>query len=192
MKQALFSIFSILVFALLIFLLMMAAAHGQTIQPAEFVSIGGAFTLEKNVIAGGGKPMNQDALSQNSTAGQAVAGIRSIGGQFSLYSGFWTPEQVATLPTAASVVVGGRILTAGGRGIKNVRVNIAFPSGETRTTVSNAFGYYRFAEIPVGETYVFRAVAKRFQFIETALARNIVGETQDIDFVAISPEKSEL
>lgn len=178
-------IFLILFFALLIFL-PTAIIQAQESESSEIAASGGTFVLMKTVVAGGGLEMQQPNTNLHGTAGQTNAGVKSMGGQFSLYSGFWTPDAFA--PTAANVVVGGRILTADRRGIKNVRVEIIFPSGETRTTHSNAFGYYRFAEIPSGDTYIFTVSAKRFEFSQPTQSRTIVGETQDIDFIAGVPE----
>lgn len=182
-------LFSMLFLAALIFLLS-ATLRAQTIESSENAASGGAFVLQKTVVAGGGREMQQQPSTNiHGTAGQANAGVKSMGGQFSVYSGFWTPDAFA--PTSANVVVGGRILTADRRGIKNVRVEITFPSGETRTTISNAFGYYRFAEIPSGEIYIFTVFAKRFHFTQPTQSRTIVGDTQEIDFIAASPEKAE-
>ncbi|MDQ4120906.1 MAG: carboxypeptidase-like regulatory domain-containing protein [Acidobacteriota bacterium] len=91
------------------------------------------------------------------------------------------------IPTAASVTVGGRVKTANGRGIRNVIITIAFPTGERRSVVSSAFGYYRFADIPAGETYILSVAAKRYSFSQPTQIRNLVGETEDIDFVADAP-----
>jgi hypothetical protein len=168
--------FGVIVLAILLFAL---SARAQT---NEIQASGGSFTLEKQIVAGGGNQMQQSSLKQSGTAGQTSAGYKSSGGNFSLYSGFWTPEDFA--PTAANVVVGGQIKTADGRGIKNVSVTITFPGGQTRTALSGAFGYYRFDDIPAGEVYLFSAAAKRFTFAQPSQARQISDDTQDIDFVA--------
>jgi hypothetical protein len=154
----------------------------QTKPPAGIVASGGQFTLEKTVLAGGGLNKQTAPLTENATAGQTVAGLRSTAGQFSLYSGFWTPDNLS--PTAAAAVVGGRILTAGGQGIRNVQVTITFPSGEIRSTVSSAFGYYRFAEIPVGHTYVVTISAKKYRFAIDSQVREVRDDLQDVDFIA--------
>ena len=168
----------------LAFLLAAASVHAQkTENPPEIIATGGAFALEKSVTAGGGTPkLSAASLGENSTAGQALAGVRSNGGQFSLYSGFWTPDDLA--PTAAQVVVGGRILTAFGQGIRNVRVTIAFPSGETRTTLSSSFGYYRFADIPAGDIYTISVAAKKYTFANPTQIRQVQDDLQDVDFTA--------
>jgi hypothetical protein len=161
------------------------AARGQTKEPAkqtEIVASGGTFALEKTVTAGGGNQMSQSSLNQTGTTGQAAAGVKSAGGQFTLHSGFWTPDDFA--PTASSAVVGGRILTSSGAGIRNVQVTITFPSGEIRSTVSTSFGYYRFAEIPVGEIYVISVAAKKYTFSQASQIRQVIDDLQDVDFVA--------
>lgn len=156
------------------------AVSGQ--QTTDVQASGGTFTLEKSVIAGGGSRMQQNQTNAANTVGQAVAGKQSSGGNFTLYSGFWTPDNLA--PTAANVVVGGRIKTADGRGIQNVRVTITYPNGQTQTVLSASFGNYRFAEIPAGATYVISVTAKKYSFSQPVQIRMILDDTQDIDFTA--------
>lgn len=160
--------------------------HGQTLEksPAapEIIATGGTFTLEKSVTAGGGIRKDVASLNETGTTGQALAGVRSSGAGFSLYSGFWTPDDLA--PTAAAVVVGGRILTASGLGIRNVSVKIAFPSGEVRSTLSSSFGYYRFTDIPAGDIYVITVTAKKYSFADPTQIRSVQDDLQDVDFVA--------
>jgi hypothetical protein len=81
-------------------------------------------------------------------------------------------------------VVGGRILTDSGAGIRNVQVAITFPSGEIRTSVSKTFGYYRCAEIPVGAVYVISVSAKKFTFAQPSQVRQVQDDLQDVDFIA--------
>jgi hypothetical protein len=157
-------------------------AQEKSAPAAEIVASGGQFTLEKTVLAGGGNQMSQVGLNQSGTTGQTLAGVRSTGAAFALYSGFWTPDNLT--PTAASAVVGGRILTSSGQGIRNVRVTITFPTGEIRSTVSSAFGYYRFADIPVGGTYVVTIQAKKYRFAVDSQVRQVQDDIQDLDFIA--------
>lgn len=161
------------------------SAQAQTIETPNLISSGGAFALEKTVIAGGGSQMAQPQLNKSDTSGQPIAGYRSTGGNFSLYSGFWTPETLS--PTASGVVVGGRVKDSTGKGIRNVIVTITFPSGEQRTVLSGSLGYYRFTEIPAGDTYIFSAAAKRYTFSQPTQIRSILEDTQDIDFIAAPP-----
>lgn len=66
-------------------------------------------------------------------------------------------------PTAAAVTVKGRV-TARNRGIAGARVSMTDASGATRYATTNTFGYYQFANVPAGETYVFKVRAKRYEF----------------------------
>jgi hypothetical protein len=71
---------------------------------------------------------------------------------------------IAAVPTAASVNVAGRVLTARGRGIARATVMLTDQNGNIRTARANAFGYYNFADIFVGQTYIFTVSAKGYQF----------------------------
>jgi len=89
-----------------------------------------------------------------------------------------------TAPTAASVSVGGRVMTLNGRGIRNARVTLTNSAGETRTVLTGAFGYYRFTDIPVGESYVISAAAKRFTFAPPVQTLTLQEEQNDVNFTA--------
>jgi hypothetical protein len=123
------------------------------------------------------------SFGEHGTTGQSIAGIKSSGAQFSLYSGFWAPEAFA--PTAADVIVGGQIKTIDGKGIRNVKVSITLPSGEIRTTVSGKSGFYQFADIPAGETYIFTASAKHYVFTQPTQVRTVNEDTDDVDFITV-------
>lgn len=181
MKDKNIPLFDLIFFAVIVLLVLLFALSARA-QTGEFQAAGGSFILEKQVVAGGGNRMQQSSINQAGTAGQAIAGYKSSGGGFALSSGFWTPEDFA--PTAANVVVGGRVKTFDGRGIKNVLVTITFPSGQTRAALSSAFGYYRFADIPAGEIYLFSVSAKRHTFAQVSQAREISEDTENIDFIA--------
>jgi len=85
-------------------------------------------------------------------------------------------------PTAASVTVGGRVLTSNGRGVSKALVVLTAPNGETRYAVTNPFGYYRFAEVTVGESYVLAVRHKQHQFTPQIL--EIKEEIGGLDFIA--------
>lgn len=182
--------FFVTVILILIFAAFTKAQSDQTSEP-KIAASGGAFTLEKAVTAGGAA--KQGAMfNEHGTTGQSIAGIKSSDEQFSLFGGFWTAEDFA--PTAAGVTVGGRIKTAAGRGIRNVRIIVTFSSGETRETLSGAAGFYQFIDIPAGETCIFSVSASRYVFDEPAQIRNIMDDTHDVDFVTdgVKPGKTKL
>lgn len=174
--------FFVVTVTLILIFAMFAKAQINQISASEAAASGGVFTLEKAVVADGGLPKQTGQHSEHGTTGQSVAGIKSNGGQFSLYSGFWTPEEFAS--TAASVNVGGRVKTSSGKGIRNVKVTVTFSSGEVRATVSGTSGYYQFSDVPAGDTYIFSVSAKHYVFSQQTQVRNITDDTQDIDFTA--------
>jgi hypothetical protein len=96
----------------------------------------------------------------------------------------FTVSQAGVAPTGASVTVGGRVTTAEGRGIRNARVTMTDRSGYTRTVVTNPLGYYRFTEVPSGESYVFSVISKKFSF--ASQFRTITEDAMDINFTADS------
>jgi len=55
--------------------------------------------------------------------------------------------------------------------------------GEIRTTISNQLGFYRFAEVPVGETYIFSVTHKQYKFEPRFLS--VTEEERSVNFVAL-------
>ena len=145
---------------------------------------GGQYAIERRVIAAGGAQNSTGGqFSIDATSGQVIAGQKAMGGAFSLHSGFWNPDQF--VPTASEVTVGGRVTTDRGRGIRNVRITMTSADGQSRTTISGTFGYFRFTDVPAGATYIFTAFAKHYQFNEPSQVRTIVDDADDIVFVAV-------
>lgn len=85
------------------------------------------------------------------------------------------------VPTAAAVTIGGRVL-AGRRGVARARVTLTGINGETRTALTNPFGYYRFEAVGAGETYVFNVHSKRYSF--NPLIVTLTEELTNLDFTA--------
>ncbi|MBP6003015.1 MAG: VCBS repeat-containing protein [Pyrinomonadaceae bacterium] len=78
-------------------------------------------------------------------------------------------------PTAAEASVGGIVLTSEGQPIRNARLTLTDQSGAVRTAVSNSFGFFRFDEVAVGETYVLNVRTKSYVF-----APQIVSVTDEV------------
>ncbi|MBS1797330.1 MAG: carboxypeptidase regulatory-like domain-containing protein, partial [Acidobacteria bacterium] len=85
-------------------------------------------------------------------------------------------------PTAASVSIGGRVLTAEGAGLRNAVVYLTKANGETVSTRTTTFGYYRFDELTVGQTVVIEVNSKRYQFTPQVIT--VADNAADIDFIA--------
>ncbi|MGI8848772.1 MAG: hypothetical protein ACR2HT_01230 [Pyrinomonadaceae bacterium] len=56
-------------------------------------------------------------------------------------------------------------------------------NGNSRLAVSTSFGYYRFADVPAGETYIISARGKRYTFSQPSQVLNITEDTEGINFV---------
>ena len=90
------------------------------------------------------------------------------------------------IPTAAGVSLSGRVLTADGNGIRNAQVSIILSNGEVRNVFSSAFGYYRFDDLEVGQTYILSIAAKRYTFINPTRIISLDDELTGEDFVSNS------
>jgi len=149
------------------------------LAPIAAAQTGGAFTIEKSVIASGGGTIAGGAFTVLGTAGQPAAG-NAQGGAFTVFGGFITPSFA---PTAASVTIGGRVRTEKGKGIRNARVTLTDANGATRAVLSGTFGAYRFADVAVGETYILFVSGKRFVFANPTQIVNVVEQLDDLDFI---------
>ncbi len=89
-------------------------------------------------------------------------------------------------PTAATVSVSGRAMTASGRGIRNVAIHLTDASGNVRTAITTSFGYYRFEEVAAGETYIITASGRRYTFVQQSRVLNINEDTDAVNFVGDS------
>jgi hypothetical protein len=82
----------------------------------------------------------------------------------------WTAGEIA--PVAANVEVSGQVLTSDGRGVFNAEVTMTNFDGEVITARTNPFGYFRFTGVGVGESYVFRAKHKLYEFTPQVITIN--------------------
>lgn len=162
--------------------LILAVAAVSRAQVAQ----NGAYVLEQTVVSSGGGTGTQTGsggtgFSVTGAAGQSAAGTTLSRSPFSIRSGFFTPEPFAS--TAASVTITGRVLTPDGiTGLRNARVILTDAHGNARTAISGGFGYFRFAEVEVGQIYIFTVVSKRFQFRAQVLM--LAEEIGELNFVA--------
>ncbi len=100
-------------------------------------------------------------------------------------TGGWTLTIEAAAPTAAESTISGRAVNASGRGLGNVRVmlyggNLPYPI----YTQTNPFGYYRFENITVGQTYVMSVSSKRYSFTNPVRVINLSDDLFELDFFA--------
>ena len=107
------------------------------------------------------------------------------GGDVGSIANGWTLTIEAAAPTAAESTISGRAVSAAGRGIGNVRVllyggNLPHPI----YTQTNPFGYYRFENITVGQTYVMSVSSKRYSFTDPVRVINLSDDLFELDFLA--------
>jgi hypothetical protein len=79
-----------------------------------------------------------------------------VGGQL-------TPGSPNLAPTAASVTISGKV-TNGFRGISRAVVVMTDENGIIREARTNSFGYFRFADVASGQSYVFNIQSKQYRF----------------------------
>jgi hypothetical protein len=77
------------------------------------------------------------------------------------------------------VLLSGRV-TARNRGAASVTVTLTAANGESRTVSANPFGYYRFRDVRVGETYTLTARSKQFTFASQQI--NVNEDLNNVNF----------
>ncbi|HQU83251.1 MAG TPA: CHRD domain-containing protein [Pyrinomonadaceae bacterium] len=88
------------------------------------------------------------------------------------------------VPTAANSAVKGRVQSADGQGIRNARVTLTMPNGETRSVVTGSFGNFGFDELPSGQIYVITVSSKRYTFDQPVQVINLNGDAVAVSFTA--------
>jgi hypothetical protein len=90
-------------------------------------------------------------------------------------------------PTAGNANLGGRVVSPFGRGLANATVTLFDMYGNRRAARSNAFGYYRFEDVRVGEAYVLEVRSKRYTFEQNSRVISVADDLTDLDFYASPP-----
>jgi subtilisin-like proprotein convertase family protein len=109
----------------------------------------------------------------------------ATGGSLNQWSLIVTPRNfvcTAFTPTAANVYVAGRVFDSDGRAVSRANVSLVDGQSGVRTAITNAFGYYRFENVPVGQSYVLNINSKRFSFAPQFV--NVTDNIDDLNFTA--------
>ncbi|MGI8639285.1 MAG: carboxypeptidase-like regulatory domain-containing protein, partial [Pyrinomonadaceae bacterium] len=77
--------------------------------------------------------------------------------------------------------VSGRV-TNGKRGVARARVYMTGQNGETQTTITNSFGYFRFSDGQAGETYIISVFSKSYTFTP-----QVITLSENLDNLDFSP-----
>ena len=78
-------------------------------------------------------------------------------------------QLVFNLPTAAKVSVSGRVLSPNGSSVRGASVSIVDNNGKARTAMTNAFGYFQFSDVDLGE-YVMSVASRQFRYAPRVLS----------------------
>lgn len=135
-------------------------------------------TIEFDVAA------NPPATTNFSFGSALVVNEIASGAAAPLTAAFTSAPVSLGAPTAANVTVAGRATTANGSGIYQARVALTDATGATRIVLTNSFGYYRFADVAAGETYIVAATHKRYQFTNPTRVLNVVEDLEEVNFIA--------
>jgi CSLREA domain-containing protein len=152
-------------------MIMPLAENGGATQTHRLMSGSPAINAGSNALA-------LDENNQTLTTDQRGTGFFRINGTTVDIGAF-----EFSMPTAASVAIGGRVMTPTGRGIFGARVLLTSVGGNRSFAITNPFGYYRFTDVPAGETYIIEAKHKLYSF-----APQVISLTEDfgeLNFTAL-------
>ncbi len=83
--------------------------------------------------------------------------------------------------SAASGVIQGGVFSGDGRNVPKAFVTLS-GNGATFTAMTNPFGYFRFNEVPFGETYIVQVRSKQYVFAPQIITFN--EDINDLNFTA--------
>jgi CSLREA domain-containing protein len=92
--------------------------------------------------------------------------------------------EFSAAPTSASVSIGGRVFADKESGLGKAQVFLTDSTGEIRMALTNQFGYFRFDDVEVSETYIFTVSHKRYQFAPQVIY--VSEELTELTFMALS------
>jgi hypothetical protein len=162
---------------------------GPVNADVQYSTNGTTFTTFQTVNPGNGvfAAFSIDLSSVTAIEGQPTVYFRILGSGGTGAAGTFRIDnfQVRALGiTAAPASISGRI-TAGGRGISKVRVMLSGGDLEQPIyAISNSFGYYRFENLSVGETYIIEVKSKRYTFANPTLVVNLQDNVAETNFFA--------
>ncbi len=111
-------------------------------------------------------------------------GQRSVCGVVNSLSPFVLASNAA--PTAANASISGRIVDAKNNGISRVSVTVTNTlTGQTRSTQTNSFGFYRFDELATTHLYIVSAQSRRYRFTPESYYINLFEEQSETHFTAV-------
>jgi hypothetical protein len=96
----------------------------------------------------------------------------------------WTGGEF--VPTGARATIEGRVVRRDGSGIGKATIVLQDSrGGQPHSVVTNQFGYFRFTDLPVGETYLLSVSTKQHQFVQPTQLVFVISDISGITFVAL-------
>lgn len=142
-----------------------------------------------SVLGGSGAQTLAGAFSGSNQNGVWKLYVRDDGGSFDGATGGTTGcvnngWQLQFLPVIEASI-SGRVTTANGHGIRNAKIVVTGGSLiEPLVATTGSFGYFRFEDLPNGETYVLTVNSQRYTFSTPSLVITLVDNVTDADFIA--------
>ena len=147
----------------------------------DFVGYGPATGTNTPTCYEGAGPAAPPANNQSSIQ-RTPLGTDTNNNAADFASGAPTPQAAGS--TAASATIQGRVIIGKGKGISRAQITLTDVEGNTRFAMPNAFGYYRFMDVAVGQTYILSIRSKSYQFREPTRVITVNEDLTDVDFVA--------
>ncbi|HEY8562774.1 MAG TPA: carboxypeptidase-like regulatory domain-containing protein [Pyrinomonadaceae bacterium] len=155
-----------------------------TVADAQ-IAAGGAYTLDQTIISAGGGTVSDSGniYKIEGTAGQSAAGTFAAAGSYSLRSGFWAANPLA--PTAAGVIIRGRVTGLSGEALRDVEVVLTGGSYITpRKTRTNSFGSFAFEDVEAGNIYIINVHHRKYGFSQNSQVISLMDGISDLVFQA--------
>ncbi len=89
----------------------------------------------------------------------------------------------STPPTSATGTVSGNITSKSGRAVSRAQVLLVGDDGQMRTTFTNPFGNFVFADVPYGGFYVIQIGANKFNSVSEIRTFTFSEDISDMNFV---------
>ena len=157
------------------------AAPVNTANVNILLSTDGGQTFPITLAANTTNDGTESITVPNNPTSTARIKVEAVG---NIYFDINNADFAITAPTAAAVTLNGRVVTSTGRGIRNVRVQMTDANGIIRTATTSTFGYYRFDDVEVGETYILTARAKTYSFPEPTQVVSVSENAAEVNFIA--------
>ncbi len=85
--------------------------------------------------------------------------------------------------SAAAASLSGRVVAQDGRPLPRIRVTLIDASGDVSQAISSVFGYYRFDDVQIGQSYLLQASSKSYLFVPKVVT--LGDELNEIDIIAL-------